>query len=93
MCETHATLRYTHICNIHPKIQMKHWKQSFATYMYNHCNICNISIYFYNIHMKQLQHTYKTYACNMRFQYIVTSSCCLGEWRLVSLWSSPETAA
>ena len=28
--------------------------------MYNHCNICNITIYFCNIHMKHLQHTYKT---------------------------------
>jgi hypothetical protein len=27
--------------------------------VYNHCNICNISIYFCNIHMKQFQHTPK----------------------------------
>jgi hypothetical protein len=27
---------------------MKHWEQKFTTYMYNHCNICNIPIYFCN---------------------------------------------
>ena len=84
---------------MHPKTQMKHWKQTFATYVYNHCNICNISIYIYNIRMKQLQHThetpetYETYACNMHFQHIVTSPCYLEEWRLVGVWSSPETVA
>jgi hypothetical protein len=62
-----------HTCNIHLKKQMKHWEQAFAAYVYNHCNIYNISIYFYNIHTKPLQHTSKTYetietyACNMRF--------------------------
>jgi hypothetical protein len=39
---------------------MKHWEQKLAMYVYNHCNICNIPIYFYNIHMKHLQHTYET---------------------------------
>jgi hypothetical protein len=39
--------------------------------VYNHRNICNILIYFYNIHMKQLKHTsgtietLETWACNM----------------------------
>jgi hypothetical protein len=53
---------------------MKYWKQKLATYVYNHCNICNTPIYFYNIRMKYLQPTYKTYetletyACNMRSQ-------------------------
>jgi hypothetical protein len=53
--------------------------------IYNHCNICNISIYFCNIRMKQLQHTYKTlethetYACNMRFQHVAIYPCCLRE--------------
>jgi hypothetical protein len=28
--------------------------------MYNHSNIYNIAIYFYNIHMKHLQHAYET---------------------------------
>ena len=46
-----------------------------------HCNICNIPIYFCNIHSKHLQHTsetsetIETYACNMRFH--ATSPCCL----------------
>ena len=62
---------------------MKHWEQTFATYVYNHCNICNIPIYFCNIHLKHLQHTSETsetlkiYACNMRFRHIATSPCCL----------------
>jgi hypothetical protein len=53
---------------------MKHWGQMLATYVYNYCNICNIPIYFYNIHIQYLQHTsetnetLKTNHCNMRFQ-------------------------
>jgi hypothetical protein len=49
---------------------MKHLEQTLATYVYGHCNICNISIYFCNIHVKHLQHTFETletYICNMRF--------------------------
>jgi hypothetical protein len=63
-----------HTCNICLKKQMKHLKQTLATYVYNHCNICNISIYLCNIHMKHMQHTsetsetLKTYACNICFQ-------------------------
>jgi hypothetical protein len=63
------------------------------------CNMCNIPIYFCNIRMKHLQHnsktseTLKTYGCNMHLQRIATSPCCLGEWRLVVVWSSPEAAA
>jgi hypothetical protein len=37
--------------------------------VYSHCNICNIPIYFYNIHIKHLQHiskTPETYAYYMR---------------------------
>jgi hypothetical protein len=34
---------------------MKHWEQTFTIYVYNHCNIYNILIYFCNIHLKQLQ--------------------------------------
>jgi hypothetical protein len=58
--------------------QIKHWEQKLATYVYNHCDICNIPIYFCNIRVKHLQHTFKTfrtleiYACNMRFQHSVT---------------------
>jgi hypothetical protein len=59
-----------HIYNIRPKTQIKHWYQSFATYIYNHYNI---PIYFCNIHLKHLQHTSKsetleTYAQNIHFQ-------------------------
>jgi hypothetical protein len=28
--------------------------------VYNHCNVCKIPIYFFNINMKHLQHIYKT---------------------------------
>jgi hypothetical protein len=54
--------------------QIKHLEHTLATYMYNHWIICNILIYFCNIHMKHLQHTsetsktLETYACNMCFQ-------------------------
>jgi hypothetical protein len=42
-----------------------------ATYVYNHCNICNVPIYFSNIQIKQLKHTFETsetfetYVCNI----------------------------
>ena len=60
-----------HSYNIRLNKQMKHWEQTFATYVYGYCNICNIPIYFCNIRMKGLQHisetskTLETYACNM----------------------------
>jgi hypothetical protein len=60
--------------NIRLKKQIKHWEQKLAAYMYNHCDICNILIYFCNMHMKYLQRTseksetLETDACNMRFQ-------------------------
>ena len=59
-----------HICNTRLK-QMKHSEHTLETYVYSHCNMCNISIYFCNILMKHLQHTSKTsetfemYTCNM----------------------------
>ena len=52
---------------IYKRRQMKHLRHAFeilATYVYNHCNICNI-------HKKQLKHTFETNetletcACNM----------------------------
>jgi hypothetical protein len=46
-----------HSCNIRLKKQMKHWEQTFEMYVYNHCNICNILIYFCNIRMKHLKYT------------------------------------
>jgi hypothetical protein len=48
----------------------------FATYVYNHCKICNIPIYFCNIYLKHFQHTFETletYACHMRFQQNLTA--------------------
>jgi hypothetical protein len=62
-------------CSIRPKTQMKHWEQTFMTYLYNYCNI---PIYFCNIHLNHLQHisetpeTLETYARNMRFQRSIT---------------------
>jgi hypothetical protein len=53
---------------------MKHSEHTFETYMYNHCNMCNILIYFCNMKMKHLQHPDETseileiYLCNMGFQ-------------------------
>jgi hypothetical protein len=51
--------------------------------MYNHCNICNILIYFCNIRVKHLyiSETFETYACNMRFQCNI--SVLLGEEKLI----------
>jgi hypothetical protein len=43
----------------------KHLKQTLTTYVYSHCNICNIPIYFYNIHLNHLQHTSETYVCSI----------------------------
>ena len=52
--------------------------QEFKTYVYNHCNKCNIPIYFCNIdikHMQYISETLETYVCNMRFQ----RNYCFGE--------------
>ena len=43
-----------HIYNIHLKKQMKYLEQMLATYMTQHCNMCNILIFFCNIHIKHL---------------------------------------
>jgi hypothetical protein len=57
---------------------MKHLEHTLEAYVYSHCNMRNISIYFYNIDINHLPHTYETcetletYACNMRFQRNVT---------------------
>jgi hypothetical protein len=54
---------------------MKHLEYTLETYMYKHCHMCNIPIYFCNIDIKHLQHTFETletYACNIRFQHNVT---------------------
>jgi hypothetical protein len=55
---------------------MKHLEHTLATYVYSHCNICNIRIYFCNIY-KHLKHTFATCA------FSVTSTSYLDEWRLV----------
>jgi hypothetical protein len=49
---------------------MKYLEHTLKTYVYSHCNMCNIPIYFYNIKMKHLQHrdeTSETYSYNMGF--------------------------
>ena len=40
---------------------MKHLELTLETHVYSHCNMCNISIYFCNIKMKQLQYPDETY--------------------------------
>jgi hypothetical protein len=60
-------------------IQMKHLEHTLETYVHNHCNICNISIYFcytdtkqnYNVSLKHLK-TPETYVCNMPFQHDIS---------------------
>jgi hypothetical protein len=63
---------------------MKHLKHTLETYVYSHNNICNIQIYFCNIQMKHLQHTYETpetletcmlcniqiYFCNIQIKHL-----------------------
>jgi hypothetical protein len=39
---------------------MKHLEHTLETDVYSHCNICNITIYFYKIKMKHLQHQDET---------------------------------
>ena len=86
------------------KKQMKHLEQTFATYVYSHCNICNILIYFCNIHMntcniplkhlKHLKHMLATCA------FSAISPCCFGmeasrrvEFTSVELADGAELAA
>jgi hypothetical protein len=52
-------------CNI--RLMMKHLEHILETYVYSHCNICNIPIYFVtliqntcNIHLKHLKHMFAT---------------------------------
>jgi hypothetical protein len=52
---------------------MKYLEQMFATYVYSHCNICNIQIYFCNIHMKHLQHTSETLK-NIRSKHALSAN-------------------
>jgi hypothetical protein len=68
-------------CNMR-MIQIKYLEYTLQTYVYSHCNIRNILIYFCNTGTKHLQHTsktLKTYVCNMRFQCNISLlACCLG---------------
>jgi hypothetical protein len=59
------------LANIRLKKQMKHSENTLEIYVYSHCNMCNIPIYFCNIKMKYLQHldeTLETCVCNIDFQ-------------------------
>jgi hypothetical protein len=64
-----------HTSNICLEKQIKHLKQMLATYIYNHCEY-SISIYFCNIHMKHLQHTFETSETleNRRFQHALSAN-------------------
>ena len=65
--------------NIRLENEIKHLEHTLETYVYSHCNMCNILIYFCNIKMKYLQHPdetseiFETYSCKIVFF--------LGEWR------------
>jgi hypothetical protein len=54
ICVKHMQHLDKHTCNIRLNKLMKHLEHTLAIYMYSHCNICNIPIYFYNIDMKHL---------------------------------------
>jgi hypothetical protein len=56
MCETYAISKESHLQRTSKK-QIKQLEQMLPTYVYN---MSNIPIYFYNIHLKHLQHTSKT---------------------------------
>ena len=61
-------------------------EHTIETYVYSHCNMCNILIYFCNIDIKHLQHTsetseiLETNACNMHFQH----RCHLTVWMILA---------
>jgi hypothetical protein len=60
--------------------------------------MCNITIYFCNIHMKHLQHTSETYektetySCNMRFQRYISAECMKARWCVVFTRGSGSAA-
>jgi hypothetical protein len=67
MCKNICNIQIKHTCNIRLKTQMQHWEQTLATYVYNHCTIWNISIYFAtsiwdtcNVPFKHLKHILAT---------------------------------
>jgi hypothetical protein len=55
--------------------------------MYNHCNICNILIFFYNIRMKHLKHTYET------TKILETQTCNMSEDAWNDTWNIASLAA
>jgi hypothetical protein len=78
---------------------MKHLEHTLETYMYSHCHMSNIPIYFCNIGKKNLQHisktseTLETYVCNTRWNltYVDAYADLLWEENIVrSLESSAE---
>ena len=58
------------------------WEHKLVTYMYNHCNTCNIAIYFCNIRMKTLCNIPLKYLkhLNIRLQYALLAQCHLAAW-------------
>jgi hypothetical protein len=50
------------LANICLENEMKHLEHKLKTYVYSHCNMCNIRIYFCNIEMKHLKHLKHTLA-------------------------------
>ena len=55
--------------------EMKHVEHTLETYVYSHCNMCNIMFYFYNIniqmkHMKHLKHKLVTSVVQMSPCYL-----------------------
>jgi len=77
MYETYANIQIKHLQLATWKHLLQHMTQTietFGTYVYSPCNMCNIAIYFCNTDIKYLQHTIEisetleTYVYNMRFQ-------------------------
>jgi hypothetical protein len=74
MCENICNFQMKHLQHIRLE-KMKHLEHTLETYVYSHCNMCNVPIYFCNIKMKHLQHpdetseTLETYSYNMGFAW------------------------
>jgi hypothetical protein len=67
MSKTYATSKIAYLQYTSEKLD-----ETFGT---DYCNMCNIPIYFCNIHMKHLQHTsetIETYSCNMCFEHNIS---------------------
>ena len=54
MCENIFNIQMKTLTNIRLENKMKHLEHILETYVYSHCNMCNISIYFCSIKMKHL---------------------------------------